>query len=80
LPEGTLTSFTLCDAYRYFVGQSLTSFIVMMIMRSGVRRGWLMEVSEHPLSSQQPSQPTSNFVKHPLQILKTITTSCFLTA
>jgi len=23
MPEGALTSFTLCDAYRYFVGQSL---------------------------------------------------------
>jgi len=23
MPEGALTSFTLCDAYRYFAGQSL---------------------------------------------------------
>jgi len=36
MPEGALTSFTLCNAYRYFVGQSL-----LLTSRSRSRRDYL---------------------------------------
>jgi len=40
MPEGALTSFTLCDACRYFVGQSL-----LLTSKSRSRREYLIQTN-----------------------------------